>query len=65
MAGEGQDRPIHGAIYGTGSFANRTHIPNLMSMEGVEIVTLCDEDADALASAAFLGHRSCERTCRD
>ncbi len=40
------------AFYGTGSFANRTHIPNLLKLEGVQIVALCDANPEALAATA-------------
>ena len=39
-------------IYGTGGFANKTHIPNLLSLPGVQIVALADASPDALASTA-------------
>ncbi|MFN8443331.1 MAG: Gfo/Idh/MocA family oxidoreductase [Caldilineaceae bacterium] len=38
------------AIYGCGRFANQTHIPNLRTLPGVEIVALCDADLAALQS---------------
>ena len=37
-------------FYGVGRFANRTHIPNLQKLGGVEIVALCDADPKALAA---------------
>ncbi len=40
------------AFYGTGNFANRTHIPNLLKLEGVQIVALCDANPEALAATA-------------
>lgn len=42
-------------IYGAGTWANRTHIPNLLRLDGVEIVALCDADAAARqrTAAAF------------
>jgi predicted dehydrogenase len=40
------------AIYGCGRWANRTHIPNLQKIEGVEVVALCDIDSQALQSTA-------------
>jgi predicted dehydrogenase len=40
------------AIYGCGRFANRVHIPNLLQIDGVEIVALCDVDPGALRSTA-------------
>jgi len=39
---------IRVAIYGCGRFANQTHLPNLRKLPGVEVVALCDADADAL-----------------
>lgn len=39
-------------FYGTGRFANRTHIPNLLRLDDVEIVALCDADPKALAATA-------------
>ena len=39
---ETSDRTVRVAVYGTGRWADRTHIPNLLSIEGVEIVALCD-----------------------
>lgn len=35
-------------FYGCGRFANRTHIPNLVGLAGVEIVALCDVDSETL-----------------
>ena len=40
------------AIYGCGQFANRTHIPNLMKSDDVEIVAICDSNAKQLKSTA-------------
>ncbi len=40
------------AVYGCGRWANRTHIPNLMQIEGAEVVALCDVDPQALGSTA-------------
>ena len=39
-------------IYGCGSWANRTHIPNLLKLNGVEIVAVCDSNPQSLASTA-------------
>lgn len=39
-------------VYGTGGWANRTHIPNLKKIDGAEIVAVCDIDAAAAASTA-------------
>ena len=37
-------------IYGCGSWANRTHIPNLLKLDGVEIVAVCDSNPQSLAN---------------
>ena len=47
-----RDRSVRVGIYGTGSWANRTHIPNLLKLEGVEIVALCDLNPENLANTA-------------
>ena len=53
---ETRDRPLRVGVYGTGSWANRTHLPNLLKLEGVEIVALCDVNPEALrATAAQFG----------
>ena len=39
-------------IYGAGRFANRTHIPNLMKIEGAEVVAACDVDQSAVETTA-------------
>ena len=39
-------------IYGCGRWANRTRLPNLVKLDGVEIAALCDVDPQALASTA-------------
>ena len=44
-------RPVRAAVYGTGSWANQTHIPNLKKL-GVDVVAACDVDADALSRTA-------------
>ena len=44
------DRKIRVAFYGCGNFANRTHIPNLLKLDDVEIVALCDSNPEALKS---------------
>ena len=46
------DRPIRVAVYGTGRFAQATHLPNLSRIEGVEIAALCDINETALSEAA-------------
>ncbi|NKB65878.1 MAG: hypothetical protein GKR89_02340 [Candidatus Latescibacteria bacterium] len=45
-------RPVRVAIYGTGRWANRTHLPNLRKIDGVEIVGLCDAQAESLQATA-------------
>lgn len=47
-----KDRDVRVAIYGSGSFANQTHIPNLLKLDGVTIVALCDVNPDALRTTA-------------
>ena len=44
-------RTVRAAIYGTGSWANQTHIPNLKKL-GVDVVAACDVDAAALGRTA-------------
>ena len=44
-------REVRAAIYGTGSWANQTHIPNLKKL-GVDVVAACDVDAAALSCTA-------------
>ncbi len=46
--------PVRVAIYGTGRFAQATHLPNLSRIDGVEIAALCDINEDALREAATL-----------
>lgn len=43
---------IRVGIYGTGTWANRTHIPNLQKLDGVDVVAVCDVNETALASTA-------------
>ena len=45
-------RPVRVAVYGTGRFAQATHLPNLSQIDGVEIAALCDINEDALHEAA-------------
>ena len=45
-------RPVRVAVYGTGRWANRTHIPNLLKLDGVEIAALCDSHAESLQATA-------------
>lgn len=46
------DRKIRVAVYGCGNFANQTHIPNLLKLDDVEIVALCDSNPEALKSTS-------------
>jgi len=50
MAAVSSAREVRVGFYGVGRFANRTHIPNLQRLDGVEIVALCDADLAALAA---------------
>lgn len=43
--------PVRVAVYGTGRFAQATHLPNLSRIDGVEIAALCDINEDALREA--------------
>ena len=52
MTGGTNPRKVRVGFYGAGRFANRTHIPNLQKLEGVEIVALCDANPAALAATA-------------
>jgi len=46
-------RPIvRTAIYGAGSWANRTHIPNLLKLDGVQIAAVCDVNGPAAEETA-------------
>ena len=44
--------PVRVAVYGTGRFAQATHLPNLSRIDGVEIAALCDINETALSEAA-------------
>jgi predicted dehydrogenase len=46
------DHKIRVAIYGCGSWANRTHIPNLLKLDNVKIVAICDVNRQSLKSTA-------------
>ncbi|HIE29219.1 TPA: Gfo/Idh/MocA family oxidoreductase [Candidatus Poribacteria bacterium] len=46
------NRKIRVAIYGCGRFANRVRIPNLLKLDNVEIVAICDANLQALKSTA-------------
>ena len=39
-------------VYGTGRMASNTHIPNLLKLDGVEIVAVCDVNAEGVKAAA-------------
>jgi predicted dehydrogenase len=43
---------VRAAVYGCGHWANRTHIPNLRRIDGVDIVAICDVDPEALSATA-------------
>lgn len=43
---------VRAAIYGTGAWANRTHIPNLLKLDDVEIVAACDASRSAADETA-------------
>ena len=45
-------KPLRVAVYGTGRFAQATHLPNLSRIDGVELVALCDINEGALREAA-------------
>ncbi len=47
-----RERALRVGVYGTGSWANRTHIPNLLKLDGVEIVAVCDINSEALEATA-------------
>ena len=51
-------------FYGTGVVANGTHIPNLMALDGVEIVALCDISETARARPRQVDVRGKRRTRR-
>ena len=51
FSGRCRDASIRAAVYGTGSWANQTHIPNLKKL-GVDVVAACDVDAAALRRTA-------------
>ncbi|MBM3265010.1 MAG: Gfo/Idh/MocA family oxidoreductase [candidate division Zixibacteria bacterium] len=44
--------PVRVAVLGAGSFANKTHLPNLKRIDGVEVVALCDVDAEKAKETA-------------
>ena len=47
-----ETHPVRIAVYGCGRFANRTHIPNILRQQQVEIVALCDVNEEALKQTA-------------
>ena len=46
------NRKIHVAVYGCGRFANRVRIPNLLKLDNVEMVAICDVNPQTLKSTA-------------
>ena len=46
------DGKVRIGIYGCGSWANSTHIPNLLKLDGVEIVAICDSNPQSIKSTA-------------
>jgi predicted dehydrogenase len=52
------EHQIRVAIYGCGNWANQTHIPNLLKLDGVEIVAICDSHPRALQLTAQAFHIS-------
>lgn len=46
------DGKVRVGIYGTGKFANRTHIPNLQKLADVDVVAVCDVNDKALVETA-------------
>ena len=46
------NRPVRVGIYGTGRFANQTHLPNLSKLDDVELVAASDPNLDNLAATA-------------
>jgi len=48
----GNRRTVRVAIFGAGAWANRTHIPNLLKLDGVEVVALCDAHGPAAEETA-------------
>jgi len=49
---EARDRSLRIGIFGTGNFANRTHLPNLQRIDGIEIVAACDLNPENLRTTA-------------
>ena len=46
------NRPVRVGIYGTGRFANQTHLPNLSKLDDVELVAASDPNPNNLAATA-------------
>jgi predicted dehydrogenase len=46
------DGKVRVGIYGTGRFANRTHLPNLKKLGDVDVVAVCDVNEKALSDTA-------------
>ncbi|MBT5872864.1 MAG: Gfo/Idh/MocA family oxidoreductase [Candidatus Latescibacteria bacterium] len=47
-----QTEPVRVGIYGTGTFANGTHIPNIIQFDNVVISAVCDADPKAASETA-------------
>ena len=45
-------KTVRAAILGTGRFADRTHLPNLVRLDGVDVVAACDVNPDAVQETA-------------
>ncbi len=52
------NRSVRVGIYGTGRFANQTHLPNLSKLDSVELVAASDPSPDNLAATAQKGSDS-------
>ena len=46
------EQPLRIGIFGAGNFANKQHIPNLIQIDNVEIVAVCDIDEKAARATA-------------
>ena len=46
------NRRVRIGIYGTGNFANRTHLPNLDRIAGAELVAASDPNTENIAATA-------------